>query len=165
MNPKIYICIVILFSFGCKDKNDLTNQPIEKYPPDNRELVTIKQGIWGNVWFWEGSFMPVGWGNITPVVRTIYFYQLTRYDSVVPPTGTWFNKINSVLIDSTLSGSNGFYQIILAPGEYSVFIKEDTAYYANWFTVRNSIWYILPVPVKKDSITEFPIDITYKSVY
>jgi hypothetical protein len=163
MQFKIYISIVILFSSGCTDSGVM--QPIEKYPPDNKSLVTIRQGIWGNVWFWQGSFQPVGWGNIIPVSRKIYFYTLTRWDSVEPPTGTWYKKVNSTLVDSTLSGSNGFYQITLAPGEYSVFVREDTAYYANWFTHRDSIWYVLPVPVKRDSITEFQVDITYQAVF
>jgi hypothetical protein len=165
INSKIYVIILVFISFGCKDDVVSTHQPRETYPPENRELVSIQQGLWGNVWLWEGDFMPMGWGNITPVSRTIYFYQLTPYDSVEPPTGTWFKKIKTVLIDSTVSGSNGFFQIKLAPNEYSVFVKEDTAYYANWFTIRGGNWYILPVPVKKDSVTKFQIDLTYKATF
>lgn len=165
MKWKIYIYIILLFSFGCNNNVNSPDLPREKYPPDNKELVTIQQGIWGNTWFWEGDFMPFGWGNITPVSRAIYFYQITRWDSVEPSSGTWVKKIHSTLIDSTTSGLNGFYQITLAPGEYSVFVKEDTAYYVNWFTLRSNIWYILPVPVIKDSITKFQIDIKYKATF
>jgi len=164
MNSKILASIVLVLFVACNKPTE-TNPPREKYPPENRELVTITQGIWGNTWFWEGDFQPFGWGNITPVSRTIYFYQLTPWDSVIPPTGTWYTRINSTLIDSTISRANGFYQFTLSPGEYSVFVREDTLYYANWFTHRNGVWYILPVPVRQDSVTKFQIDITYKAVF
>ncbi len=159
---KLAPLLAVLFCLAC---NKGTQPSREKYPPDNHELVTITQGIWGNVWFWEGNFQPFGWGNITPVQRTIYFYQLTRYDSVEPATGTWYVRVHSLVVDSAISGTNGFYQITMPPGEYSVFVREDTLYYANWFTIRDSTWYILPVPVWKDSVTKFQIDLTYKAAF
>jgi len=159
-----FLFVLFLLQLSC-NKGVEANGAREKYPPDNKELVTITQGIWGNVWFWEGDFQPFSWGKITAVSRKIYFYEATRWDSVEPPNGDWYRKINSMIVDSALSTANGFYQITLQPGEYSIFVKEDTSYYANWFSVRSGLWYILPVPVSKDSVTKFQIDITYKAAF
>ncbi len=75
----ITVLILALISFSCG------NNPISPQPPDNAYKVSIKQGVWGNVWFWEGNFMP-GDGNtsgkITPVVREIYIYEATKFNEV-----------------------------------------------------------------------------------
>ncbi|MDZ7765838.1 MAG: hypothetical protein U5K00_15710 [Melioribacteraceae bacterium] len=41
--------------------------------------MTISEGVWGNVWFWEGDFMPGSPdGTITPVIRGFTFIKLPK---------------------------------------------------------------------------------------
>lgn len=135
-------------------------------PPDNHKLVTIKQGIWGNVWLWQGDFMPGPGGskrgNVTAVRREVRVYAPTSAQDLKPTNGTSFTKVKSRLIKKVKSGKNGFYQVSLPPGRYSVFVKEGSTLYANWFDGNGNI---LPVVVVKDSVTKFQIDITSGATY
>ncbi len=131
-----------------------------KRPPDNHKLVTIKQGIWGNVWLWEGDFMPgpggAKRGKVTAVRREVRVYEPVPVKDLDPPKGTEFKKIKAKLVKKVTSHTNGFYQISLKPGRYSIFVKEGSHYYANWFDGQG---YVLPVTVVKDSVTKFQIDV------
>lgn len=139
-----------------------------KYPPDNQNKVTISQGVWGNVWFWEGNFMPSTdnsfHGTVTPVIREIYIYEATRYDSVVTAYGYggFYTNILTKQIAKVQSDNTGFFQISLSPGKYSFFIKEDSTYYANG---SDSEGHILPAVVTMNTITKRQIDIDYKAAY
>jgi hypothetical protein len=152
--------ISFLIGFGCDDG-------ITKYsPPDNEHKVTISQGVWGNVWFWEGDFMPTpdnsSSGKITAVQREVYVHEATKKDMVDPQHGTFFAKVNSKLIAIVTSDHDGFFQITLEPGKYSFFVKEDTSFYANG---TDGEGHILPAEVIKNNATKRQIDITYKATY
>jgi len=164
------IKILLLFGFGltlllqaCKESptsNQLQN------PPDNEYKVTITQGVWGNVWFWEGNFMPMidpHHAKITPVIRKIYVYEATN-DSMVERSGggSFFRKINSNLITTLSSGIDGFYQVSLPPGKYSFFVKEDSLFYANSWDGEGDI---LSAIVTENNVVKNQIDITYKATY
>jgi hypothetical protein len=138
-----------------------------KRPPDNHQLVTIKQGIWGNVWLWEGDFMPgtssaSRHGKVTAVCREVRIYKVTSMKDLEPFSGTNFTKVKSKLVKKVKSGKNGFYQVSLSPGRYSIFVKEDSTFYANWFDGQGNV---LPVTVAKDSVTKFQIDLTSGATY
>ena len=152
---------LFLFIFSCNE-NPVSNF----YPSDNSYRVTIKQGVWGNVWFWEGDFMPSPNGNnggkITPVVRKIYIYEATP-DSMVEPGGSsFFTSINSNFITQIVSDRHGFFQIELPPGKYSFFVEENGQYYANEWDSEGDI---LAAMVNENNVTKRQIDITYKAVY
>lgn len=149
------ILLSIILNSNCK-KNSYNH-----YPPDTSNQVTIEQGIWGNVWFWEGDFQPVGFGKITPVVRTVCVYELTPLDSGVIGSRPFYSQILTQLIASTQSNSTGFYQVTLPEGEYSVFVKEDSLYYAN----PTDGQFINPVEVVRDSVTKVQIDVMYKATF
>ena len=154
-----------LFVMNCED---LLNSE-KKFPPDNHEKVSINQGVWGNVWLWEGNFMPTtdnsSNGTITPVEREIYIYVATRFDSV-----SFSNSFGSSFYDSILtkqiakinSDNSGFYQIELPPGKYSFFVKEDSLFYGS---EGDSDGHLMSARVGTDSITKRQIDITYKAAY
>jgi hypothetical protein len=135
-------------------------------PDDNSGKVTITQGIWGNVWFWEGDFMPGPPGDhsgkVTPVEREIWIYEATRYDSVVGANGGFYSKILTQLKAKTRSNAKGFYQLALPPGKYSVFVVENSLFYANG---TDSNGHILPATVSADSVSKVQVDITYKATY
>jgi hypothetical protein len=129
-----FFAFIIIITLSC------TKEPApesicynEDYPPRNTEKVTIDQGLWGDVWFWKGDFMPVGFGTICQVQRTIYIYELTDEKDVVraEPYTSFYSAINTKLVATTESDSMGFFQIKLEPGSYSLFVMEDKLYYSN----------------------------------
>jgi hypothetical protein len=151
--------IILVFVVHCNEEyRDI------QYPPDTSDQITITQGVWGNVWFWEGNFMPAGpYGTITPVVREIYVHSLTSIDSVnqVGHSG-FFYDIYTQLVAITESNCTGFFEIALPPGSYSFFAKEDSLFYANLFDGEGNI---LPATVVDDSVTKVQIDIDYMATY
>ena len=159
-------CLVLVLTFSLSACSDLGDQSkTREVPPDNHELVTITQGIWGNVLLYEGSFMPSpdgSSGTITPVVRELQIFAPTLMSETTPIGGTRFTAIHSTLITTVSSKANGFYQITLPEGRYSIFIKEDSTYYANWFDGEG---YISQVRVAPDSVTKFQVDLTYNAVF
>lgn len=158
------LALVTLTALHCSKEADESPTSFERYPPDTRYQVTISRGVWGNVWLWEGNFMPTGCGKITPVVRTVYAYQLTKSQQVewVESGSPLFRRIFSQIVDSTQSNSTGFFQMTLPPGQYSFIIREDSLYYANSMDGSGNI---RPGTVKQDSLTYIHIDITYKAVF
>ena len=166
-NSLVLLSLLVLTFISCKES------PTEnefKYPPDNEYKVSISQGVWGNVWFWEGNFMPVidpnyAYAKITPVVREIFVHEATTDSNVQYLNGnfgTFITKINSTLITTIYSDNDGFFQISLSPGKYSFFVKEDTLFYANEWDGED---HILSATVTENNVTKRQIDITYKASF
>jgi hypothetical protein len=126
--------------------------------------VTIQQGLWGYVWFWEGNFMPgCPTGKVSAVSRELRIHELTSWDQVDHTSRvTFYSSIHTPLVGFVRSDQAGFFEIELPPGTYSVFALEDTLYYANGFDGFGNIY---PVPVKEGEVTEIRFDIDYKSVF
>ena len=166
-NKRIYLLFLFVFVFeGCEVSSPGNENQL---PPDNHDKVTIQQGVWGNVWFWEGDFMPStdnsSKGKITAVERDIYVYEPTSLNMVKNSNqeeGTFYSEVNSKLISVIRSDANGFFQISLEPGKYSFFIKENSLFYANG---GDGEGYIQSGIVTKGEVTEMPINITYKAAY
>jgi hypothetical protein len=77
MKPWLVSAIALLMSFSCYQDDDSDCWPAD--PKRNSDAVTIKQGLWGDVWFYKGDFMPMyASGSITTVERTVHIYQQTR---------------------------------------------------------------------------------------
>ena len=72
MHVRVMASALLLALVVCGCNQPAGRHPHGEFPPDTRSQVTIQQGIGGNVWFWEGDFVPVNWGKITPVSRTVY---------------------------------------------------------------------------------------------
>jgi hypothetical protein len=137
------------------------------YPPRNVGSVRIAEGVWGDVWFWQGDFMPMcPTGTVKPVVREVLFYELTSMDSVVQDSvvqvgyGSFYSQVHSKLVGSTFSSAHGFFEIRLPPGTYSVFVREDSLLYSNLFDGEG---HIFPVVVRKNEVTGIRFDIRYAS--
>ena len=132
----------------------------------NAHKVNITQGVWGTVLFWEGDFMPTTdlespRGKICPVTRELYIHTATPDDSVLRVSSSFFKEIYTRLVAVVISDNEGFYQVNLPPGKYSIFVKEDTLFYAG---ISDGI-HIQPVTVVQDSVQRLDIDITYKAVF
>lgn len=131
-------------------------------PPDTSSQITITQGVWGNVWFWSGNFMPgSATGTITPVRREIFVYEATRWDSVERDvSGRFYRAIHSKLIAHTESNSTGFFQVSLPSGKYSFFVLEDSRYYAS---EGDSVGDYSSATVLPKTVVKRQIDITYSA--
>ena len=155
------------FAASCEDPVGKNERAL---PPDNHEKVTIPQGVWGNVWFWDGNFMPTtdnsSHGTITPVEREIRVHQATRFDSVTSSNGgmggVFFDSILTKQIATLRSDNTGFFQIELPPGKYSFFVKEDSLYYENGV---DSAGHLVSASVTANSVTKRQLDITYRAAY
>lgn len=150
------LLLLLSFIFTCCDDHKI-NQP-----GDTGSQISITEGAWGNVWFWEGNFMPVEpTGTITPVERDILIYEATPQDSVDYIIGGMYRSVRTKLIATTHSNQTGFFQITLQPGMYSAFVKEDSLL---WSGTSNNIG-IGGFQVLSNSVTKIQIDINYRAAY
>lgn len=153
-----------------KDASQQKAQPEEEeqvpIPADNSSRVTITQGVWGDVLFFSGDFSTsLNDGKIEPVPRKLYIYEPTRpaqVSLVRRERGSFIRKVQTKLVDSTASDESGFYQLSLPPGRYSLFVDEDSAYYANHISSKG---YLADFEVYKDRVTYFRIKIAYDADY
>lgn len=162
---KIIGMSLCLLALNCEDSFNSGKH----YPPDNHEMVNITQGVWGNVWFWEGDFMPTtdnfSNGTITPVEREIYIHLATSFDSVIDNAslgGGFYDSILTRQVAKVNSNNSGFYQIELPPGKYSFFVKEGSLFYGN---AGDSEGHIMSARVEADSVTKRQINITYNATF
>lgn len=160
---KIYLILITCLLLACDSEVEPKSTCYtETDPPRNSHKVTIKQGVWGDVWFWSGNFMPVGRGEICQVERQIYVYELTTYDDVERIDYTpFYTAINSQLVAVVESDLEGFFQLDIEPGSYSLFVKEEDNFYSN--LANASV--IFPVEVKSNEVSEVRFDITYKASF
>jgi hypothetical protein len=166
----MFLLLFFLYAlYGCGgSSSDIPSQKTTL--PENSEKVTITQGVWGNVWFWEGDFMPrtveessTSGGTITPVIREIYVHKLTTINDVEPNSfSTFYSHINTEIVSVVTSDDTGFYQIQLPAGTYSFFVKENDEFYANLFFEDGRI---NPVVVEENTVTKKQIDITYRASF
>jgi hypothetical protein len=128
-------------------------------PPSTQGQVAITEGVWGNVWLWEGDSMPGTSGNgitITPVVREVLIYEPTNMSSCVPGPPGFIREITTKLVATTTSNATGFFQVSLPPGTYSVFVKEGSLYV---WTGPDGNGILHPVTVVPGSVTKTQLDI------
>ncbi len=151
------LCALAGLMLGCEDSGV---QP----PPDEGPPPSITQGIRGEVWFWSGDFMPIRpSGSVTGVERDVWVHELTKLSQVDPgPSPGFFRAVHTPLVAETRSDTSGAYEVSLAPGRYSLFVRENDLYYANDFDGEGNIQ---PVEVVTDSVTPHRIDITYEATY
>ena len=151
---------------SCKDDDLPCNGYLHDLPERNHDKVTIQQGIWGDIWFWEGDFMPVCMtGTITPIVREVLIHELTHTDDVVRtsnPYGAFYDEINTNLISTVWSDNDGYFEVDLPVGHYSLFVVEDTMFYSNSSDGQGNL---SPVEVKDNEVAEIRFDITYKTLW
>jgi hypothetical protein len=146
------ISMLLFLEIGCSDHG--TEQGI---PTEDPFRITIRQGVAGRVWLWEGDFMPPARGTISPVVREIDVYTPTRIDSaVLSDRGGFYSSLLTTLVARTTSNDSGFFQVALQTGRYSLFVKEDSLLYAGYADGQG---YFQLADVLQDSVTSVRIDI------
>jgi hypothetical protein len=134
-----------------------------QYPERHGNRVSIAQGVWGDVWFWAGDFMPVcSSGTVSGVAREMQIYELTSTGQTEPAQGTFFRRVSTRRVASVIADRDGFFQVDLPPGRYSLFAKEDSLLYANGWDGQGNIY---PVTVDSARVSETRFDINYKATY
>lgn len=166
------IGVVLLggFLLGCDNTHKRSN-PYASLDVDFSDRVTIQQGVWGDVFFWEGDFSLTyntfgPSGTITPAVRTIYVFEPTTKDDVEHSVDrsltygnsySFYTKIRATLVDSVMSDETGLFQLSLRPGQYSLFLRESTLFYSP------NVPYGLTVLVEPNVVMQTRLNIKYKS--
>lgn len=100
--------------------------------------ITVSQGIYGTVQFKLGNCMPIGGPGVSdcrtcPVKRKIQIYNYSLITDAVRSLNStvFFERLNTKLIAETESDANGFFQVTLQPGTYTMVVVEDGKLYAN----------------------------------
>lgn len=126
----------------------------------------VTQGINGKVLWKAGNLMPspdVKPSKGSPIVREIFIYELTsNKQTEAVEEGGFYQKINSKLVKKVKSDKKGLFSVLLPPGYYSLFSKEEKGFYANLF---DDAMNINPVQVRKGKWGKFEFIIDYQAVY
>lgn len=134
------------------DKNDTDIEALYK---ENRKKISVKQGVAGTLIMKEGNCMP--WVGpyegdnpcrAYPVLRTLRIYEPTSPEDV-EGHGPSFEEVHTKLVAEANSDEDGFFQVELDTGRYSLFIIEKGKYYRNMW--KDNL--IGPVTVEIDSVT------------
>ena len=122
-----------------------------------------EQGLRGQVWWYEGNFMPGpdSQRQPDPVVREVWIYPLITIQQT-SNDGPVYSQINAEVFSKVTTDEDGAFIIALPPGRYSVFTKEPDGLFANLSDGEGNI---NPVSIEKGKITEIKIDINYKATY
>ena len=125
-----------------------------------------KEGIKGYVYLVKGNQMPSP-GEPPPLRQglqtTVYVYELTNVNQVKRVEhSSFYSAINTKLIKEIRSDKKGYFKVKLPPGDYSVFIRKDSLFYANLFDGNNNI---APVKVSKGKWVELELKADYDAVY
>ena len=120
----------------------------------NKEKITITQGLWGTLLQREGDCMPTGGWNtcrIFPVQRDVLVYEYTTFEQVVySGSPCLYSEITTPLIATTTCDEDGFFELELEPGKYSVLVMERGFLYANLF---DGIGGINPVTIESAQVS------------
>jgi len=129
--------ITLMLFIGCKKdevNSDWTNK-MEDLQAHNAGKVSIQNGIAGTISRITGNCMPsIGEDSDcveVPVERTIWIYAYTLQNQASRDQDGYYSDIQTDLIETAQSDDEGFYEIALPAGTYSVFIEEDGKPYAN----------------------------------
>jgi len=110
-------------------------------------------------------------GTVTPVRRTIHFYEPTTADqttSATDPPGRFYSEVRSRQVATVESDEKGFFQLNLPPGRYSYFVREEQGYlyaYTSYEEDANTPPTINPIDVRLGKVTKLQIRIDYEAAY
>lgn len=125
----------------------------------------IRQGIEGEVTWYEGSRMPgIGQTSLPgkPVKRVIYIYELTNRSQAKTSGGPFYQDIKTDMVKKTTTDAKGQFKASLPAGMYSLFTEEEKGLFANYLDGNGNI---NPVTVKTGEVTRIRIRIDYMAAY
>lgn len=132
--------------------------------PGTAQLV--QEGITGFIYEESGNRMPMKGAEPqkpTGLSTTIYIYELANLEQVTRVDATpFYTAIRTRPVTTVHSDSTGAFTIRLAPGSYSLFIKQGDRFYANSFDANNNI---APVTVQKGRLSTVRLVVNPSAVY
>ena len=150
----LMLCASLCISFMATSCDKKDEKPAAT---EQEDCVTITEGIYGTVVERYGDWMPVigedsPRGGERPLEKRVYVYEYTKTSDF--DYGHYFSefpidKMPKSLVAIGQSKSNGFYEISLNPGTYSVFIEDNGKLCANG---GDGYGGINPVVISADSI-------------
>ena len=159
---KTLFSLIVISCLLCCDSDS-------KFPLLSREdylkRVTIDEGVWGTLEFWEGDFMPSiphHSGNRYAVEREVLIYEAVYWNTAKRVEASFYDSIPTPLVTTVNSDHQGFFQAKLSPGTYSIFVRENGLLYQN---LTSGSGYIGEVVVQSQAVTEYDFDITYKATF
>lgn len=162
------IAIVTFLLYSCNDDNSLrTSCDMQKVTDDNTNKVTITNGIWGTVSSMEGNCMPSPGSNSScihcPIQRTIRIYEYTLKSNATQSDNysSFYDSFNTPLIAEVDTDENGFFQIDIPAGHYSIVVVENGKLYASGLDGKGGINPIIPT----SEIQNINLLMTYKAVF
>ncbi|MEQ8239707.1 MAG: hypothetical protein RIA69_10870 [Cyclobacteriaceae bacterium] len=159
------LVIFILLLAGTTVNSCRKDKAGESTPSLNQ--LTIKSGLTGTIKEKKGNCMPMldPDGNATSSCKevaiqdTLVIHELTSWDQLIGED-SYYDSIKSKRIATVISDQEGFYEVKLSEGQYSIFIVENKKYYAN----RGTSDGVNPVKIQADSVTVFD-PVLDKAVY
>jgi len=140
MKNTFILCSLLLAATSCHKDKAQTPTPatcdIQQTYTLNATKVTITSGIWGTVVSQEGNCMPVvGPGSTCktcPASRKVQFYQPTTSANATPTPNTpgFYDSFNTTLVKEVTADNDGFFEVNIPSGMYSVIIIENGKIYA-----------------------------------
>ena len=119
---------------------------------------TIQEGIYGSVIERYGDWMPtiIGQypkGGERPIQREVYVYEYTKMSDVKSFGYVHFDMdtMPTALVARTQSSKNGFFEIALPAGTYSVFIEDEGKLYSDQIDGQGGL---NPITVKQGEARE-----------
>ena len=119
----VLLLLSVLTPAACHEVDRMLGPPVDP---------VVTQGVAGLVLFWQGDHMP---GNVTgtklPAQRELLVYELTNLADVTSAGDAFYSAISTRLVASTLSGADGRFAVQLPVGRFSLFVREQSMFYAN----------------------------------
>jgi hypothetical protein len=160
-----FLNLILLSSCETNNEKDDIIQSIntEDLIKSNTLKVSLNTGIAGTLLKKEGNCMPMigGSGNTScktyPVRRTIMIYNYSTTNDV-DGWAPFYKTVHSKLVAQVNADQDGFFQVAVDPGKYSIFIKENNSFYANSYDAQSGIQ---PVTVASDSMNIITLILDY----
>ena len=169
--PTLFLLALILILSGC-DRNDhdpekkWLNQ-IKSLIEHNAEKISISEGLAATILFTEGNCMPTEWPasngcRTYPVKRVVHIHEYTLHTQTTHTGGGFHLKVETPRVVKVTSDQEGFIEVSLAPGKYSIFVEENNMLYANGWDGQGGVQ---PVEVTAGQVNLVQIPINYKAYY
>lgn len=102
-------------------------------------------------------------GNVRPVEREVVVFEAASDSQVTRAVGGhsgFYTEVRTTEVARTSSIGNGFFELELSPGRYSMFVVEDSKFMEVQYSCHDSVSVIT---VESGSVNEVHVDITYRS--
>ncbi|NDA61720.1 MAG: carboxypeptidase regulatory-like domain-containing protein [Chitinophagia bacterium] len=154
MKITLYSFFIISIAIsGCAGSNSIAHQE-------------IKQGISGYIYIEKGNRMPNPGKQLNSppgFATTVFIHPVTELNQLFPTTTAGlFQMIYTSSITSITTDSSGFFSVKLPTGKYSVFVKYEGGFYANWFNEKNQI---APVEVFENQVSKVKYTVSAGATY